>query len=615
MILLVWSALLLHMSVCRGQASQSDYACWGGFCIHVGSRQITSEVGLCAVLPCSYSAENFTPQSVVWFKCDQDKKCTNSDIVFHSKNMNKTRNSFKGKISLLEQDVSRRNCSIIIHDLSQSDSGFYQLRINGLFGGNTDGFNFNQHRVQLRVKELKQKPTVLIPTLTAGRPAALTCTAPGLCSKDAPAFNWTWRRAGDDSPHVLSGNLTLARRNLSDFTQRHSATLTLNPSAEQHGTRVTCSVAFKGVNATTEETATLNVTYVKTPSITGQTTVKEGDTLNLSCSVDSFPPSRVTWSLLDSHETKPHTELTQAVGTAYLVIPNVAAVHSGRYVCAANHSAATLTAHVDMTVTWFAGILDGSGCVMQAAGLTCVCISRGVPHPVVTWPSLENRTEYHAGTIASNDTVSSIALTVGGRHLSAVECVSSHKDGQAKKFLSIETKTLEPEDSRVETFASVLRADVIIAFLVGTLLSAILCLLPMICCSCRQTKKNSCPLDLEMVSPREESEETDAERGEGEGGDVNGEDKADVDYAYINFSVLRRNNARGAAPKHEATEYAEIKKAGCRNDGKSEQLLECQGTQEGGPQCGELKEDEEVLYSDVKETMMCNDVIDGHGDN
>ncbi|XP_061737879.1 sialic acid-binding Ig-like lectin 14 isoform X2 [Nerophis ophidion] len=481
MILRVWSALLLHMSVCRGQASQSDDACAGGFCIYLGSRQITSEAGLCAVLRCSYSAKNLTPQSVVWFKCDHEKKpCT--DIVFHSKNMNKTRNSFKGKISLLEQDVSRKNCSIIIHDLSQSDSGFYQLRINGLFNGKTDGFSFNQHRVQLSVKELKQKPTVLIPTLTAGRPAALTCTAPGLCPGDAPAFSWTWRPAGDDSSHVLPGNLTVARQDLPDFAQRHSATLTLNPSARQHGARVTCTVAFKGDNATTEETATLNVTYVKTPSITGQTTAKEGETLNLSCSVDSFPPSRVTWSFLDSDTTKPHTELTQSVSTAYLVIPNVAAVHSGRYVCTANHSAATMTAHVDMTVTWFAGILDGSGCVMRATGLTCVCISRGVPHPVVTWPSLENQTEYHAGTIVSNDTVSGIALTFGGRHLSAVECVSSHEDGQAKKFLGIEMKTLEPEDSRVETLAIVLRADVIIAFWVGMLLSAILCLLPMICC-------------------------------------------------------------------------------------------------------------------------------------
>ncbi|XP_061738825.1 B-cell receptor CD22-like [Nerophis ophidion] len=110
-------------------------------------------------------------------------------------------------------------------------------------------------------------------------------------------------------------------------------------------------------------------------------------------------------------------------------------------------------------------------------------------------------------------------------------------------------------------------------------------------------------------------QETDPERDEGEGGDVNGEDKADVDYTDINFSALRRNNTGEAAPKHEATEYAEIKKAGCRNDGESEQLMECQGTREGGPQCSELKEDEEVLYSNVEETMMCNNVIDGHGDN
>uniref|UniRef100_A0AAQ4QJH0 Ig-like domain-containing protein n=1 Tax=Gasterosteus aculeatus aculeatus TaxID=481459 RepID=A0AAQ4QJH0_GASAC len=67
------------------------------------------------------------------------------------------------------------------------------------------------------------------------------CTAPGLCSGWDPEITWTWR-----------GHLT-------SVTRRHSSTLTFNPSAEHHGTDVTCKVRFTN-DITTEETETLNVT-------------------------------------------------------------------------------------------------------------------------------------------------------------------------------------------------------------------------------------------------------------------------------------------------------------------------------------------------------------------
>uniref|UniRef100_A0A3B4UD90 Ig-like domain-containing protein n=1 Tax=Seriola dumerili TaxID=41447 RepID=A0A3B4UD90_SERDU len=81
-------------------------------------------------------------------------------------------------------------------------------------------------------------PEVTIPPLTEGQQTTLTCTAPGLCSGSDPQITWT----------------------LSAVTQKHSSNLTFNPSAEHHGTSVTCKVSFTG-NAATEETVTLNVTY------------------------------------------------------------------------------------------------------------------------------------------------------------------------------------------------------------------------------------------------------------------------------------------------------------------------------------------------------------------
>ena len=91
----------------------------------------------------------------------------------------------------------------------------------------------------------------------------------------------------------------------------------------------------------------------------------------------------------------------------------------------------------------------------------------------------------------------------------------------------------------------------------------------------------------------------------------------DVEYASIDFSVLNRRNARGAAEKQESTEteYAEIKREEKvkRQDSGGEPDEELEGKQEEAM----IAEDEEIkhcvpeeeeaedaaLYSDVKDTM------------
>uniref|UniRef100_A0A3P9BN28 Immunoglobulin domain-containing protein n=1 Tax=Maylandia zebra TaxID=106582 RepID=A0A3P9BN28_9CICH len=193
-------------------------------------RELTAEAGLCVVIPCSFTtADEFTPKHTVWYKCETSQhSCSDDEIIFHSnKNTDKkAQAAFEGRVSRLEPDVSQNNCSIIINDLEESDSGSYQLRVTGELNGKEDGFTFIP-RVTVSVKGLSQKPTVMIPTLTEGQQATLTCTAPGLCSG-------------------------------SSFTQRHISTLTFNPSAEHHNTSVTCKINFTG-GKSTEETLTVHV--------------------------------------------------------------------------------------------------------------------------------------------------------------------------------------------------------------------------------------------------------------------------------------------------------------------------------------------------------------------
>lgn len=84
---------------------------------------------------------------------------------------------------------------------------------------------------------------------------------------------------------------------------------------------------------------------VKEVNIIGVTTVRDGEALNLTCNVHSFPPSLIIWSKLGYNET-----LHIDNGSANLVITNVTAGDAGQYVCTAKYMNNTLKDKVNVTV-------------------------------------------------------------------------------------------------------------------------------------------------------------------------------------------------------------------------------------------------------------------------
>uniref|UniRef100_A0A8C4DEF2 Ig-like domain-containing protein n=1 Tax=Dicentrarchus labrax TaxID=13489 RepID=A0A8C4DEF2_DICLA len=601
-------------------------------------REITAEAGLCAVIPCSFTpGYGFTVSSVVWFKCEPSKpRCVESDIIFRSnKNRRNIQSGFEGRVSLLDPDVSLNNCSIIINDITESDSGSYQLRVNGIRYRTTDGFTFSP-RATVSVKDLTQKPTVMIPLLTEGQHTTLTCTAPGLCSGSRPKITWMWRGTGENHSHI-TGNITeFKTENLTAVTQRHSSTLTFNPSAEHHGTSVTCKVSFTN-NITTEETVTLNVTF----KITGNTSAKEGETLNLTCSVESFPPALITWTKLSDKNMQNGTKtcLQEESGMGTFTIHKVTTKDSGQYICTAKHLNNTLketkpiitgnttvewgqtlnlTCSVESfppsRITWsnlgsntnllitlliivliflkimflrccdstcvftvFPKILKHSGCKVQSEVLTCMCISEGLPLPTIRWPLLKNHTEYSFITTVSSYTVNStVSLSVKDHSNTVVECVSSNEIGEAKENLTVQTDLLNVSYN--------------------------------LCCTCQ--------IDVgQAVEDDQTYYQEAAEDGEGVG------EPKDVQYATIDFSVLKRRSPREAANAQETTEteYAEIKKAVKEErkeeerggeeeenevlDGKEEDVMigEDEETKQHAPE--EDEGEDTAVYSSVKDIM------------
>ncbi|XP_033957397.1 sialic acid-binding Ig-like lectin 5 isoform X2 [Pseudochaenichthys georgianus] len=615
MFVLIWGILLSSGASVWGERHCQH----GNFCITLSEADITAEAGLCVVIPCSFTTDkSFTPKHIVWSKCDKSKSnCRDSDIIFQTKE--KIDVHTQGRVSLLQPDVSQRNCSIIINDLTESDSGEYKLRV---IQDDTNGFTF-MRKTTVTVKALTQKPSVMIPPLTEGQPTTLTCTAPGLCSGSDPEFTWTWRGAGEKDSQI-TGNITAFKtEDLTAVTQSHSSTLTFNPSAEHHSSSVTCEVGFRN-NVTAEETVALNVTFVKKPVITGNTTIKDGDDLNLTCSVESFPPAVITWTKHGSirnltKETK--TILDNDTGTASLIIPNVTVDYSGLYVCKAKHQIPALSTLAEVNVTFHPRILSTSGCVVQSEVLTCVCVSEGFPLPTIKWPLLDTHTEYSVTTNFPNHAVDlSITVTLKDHNYTTVECVSRNDIGEVKENLPVTREVVKqkPKDPIHFLFKTFNLQQLIIAFFIGLLVSTSICCLGR---TCQRKQKNSEEIaeTLEMMSAGEAVQNDgtqDEEAAEGGAVAPPNDDGVprEVEYSNIDFSLLKIKCPNGPEATKETTEteYAEVKRKGERQDdgekveGNKEEEVMLLGDKEV-EQCMSAEEVEGgqdmALYSNLIEIM------------
>lgn len=91
---------------------------------------------------------------------------------------------------------------------------------------------------------------------------------------------------------------------------------------------------------------------MRQPVITGNTMIEKGDSLNLTCSMESFPPPRITWSKHGSNTNLHHESKTDLENheSATLVIHSATLEHSGQYICTAEHLDTTVTTFADVSV-------------------------------------------------------------------------------------------------------------------------------------------------------------------------------------------------------------------------------------------------------------------------
>lgn len=103
-----------------------------------------------------------------------------------------------------------------------------------------------------------------------------------------------------------------------------------------------------------------SIVDVKDFNISGITSVKEGETLNLTCGVESFPPSLIAWTKSPESNTQNETDtnrqnnagtfMQKESGMSTFYVFNVTPEHSGRYICKAKYLNQTLVKDADVKV-------------------------------------------------------------------------------------------------------------------------------------------------------------------------------------------------------------------------------------------------------------------------
>ncbi|XP_071065517.1 sialic acid-binding Ig-like lectin 13 isoform X1 [Dasypus novemcinctus] len=390
--------LLLPLLWAGSLAQDSRY--W----LHV-ERSVEVQEGLCVVVPCQFSyprggLAGYPSVRGYWFQEGAD---TDRDAPVATNNpYREVQGETKGRFYLLG-DSRTYDCSLDIRDARRGDTGTYFFRMER---GPNVKYNYKENQLSLRVTALTHTPDVQIPgTLEAGRPSTLTCSVPWACEQGTPpTFSWT--------PDAL---IALGR------STRLSSIFTLTPRPQDHGTSLTCQVAFPGAGVTVERTVRLNVSYAPqnlTISVfrengtepqhlgTGSALpVPEGESLRLGCVADSNPPAMLNWAR-GNQTLSPAPPSDPGV----LELPPVRVEDGGELTCRAENALGSALVSLNLSVLCECGVpggrnpgpgegapadhpapptdppqLLGPSCSWEAEGLRCSCSARAHPTPFLRW--------------------------------------------------------------------------------------------------------------------------------------------------------------------------------------------------------------------------------------
>ncbi|CAH1247468.1 RET [Branchiostoma lanceolatum] len=220
--------------------------------------------------------------------------------------------------------------------------------------------------------------------VTAGADLTLTCTS----GSSNPAAAITWTRGGT----AVTGSNSQQQDGTNGGKVTTQQLVLSNLQPEDNGTEVKCVATNSGLSQTQEDTVTVVVNYGPrnvqvTCSPTDPSDLREGGDLVCTCTADSNPAARYSWSYGTAGSTPASSPPTGAVedqtaGT--LTFSTLDRAHSGEYRCTATNDISSDTStSITVDVKYPASITSISDPVMvdeyDDVSLTCIADSNPAP--------------------------------------------------------------------------------------------------------------------------------------------------------------------------------------------------------------------------------------------
>uniref|UniRef100_A0A3Q4GHY5 Ig-like domain-containing protein n=1 Tax=Neolamprologus brichardi TaxID=32507 RepID=A0A3Q4GHY5_NEOBR len=171
-------------------------------------------LGSCVVIPCSYNypEPSKSPQTFtgIWYN-------DNDQVVCHS-DASQTLDQFRNRTKLLG-DLSKKNCSLMIDDLQQSDGGTFYFRIEIT---DYDKYSYKNNKVSISVKEVKE-----------GENMSVSCSVFHSCPTYPPSFIWSH-----------SGEQHDQTQQLHEGQWNSTSTLTFHPNRSDPNKPLKCKITY-----------------------------------------------------------------------------------------------------------------------------------------------------------------------------------------------------------------------------------------------------------------------------------------------------------------------------------------------------------------------------------
>ncbi|XP_026039156.1 myelin-associated glycoprotein-like [Astatotilapia calliptera] len=239
------------------------------------SSSVKGLLGSCVVIPCSYNypdpKTNTTSFTGIWYN-------DNDQVVYHS-DASQTPGQFRNRTKLLG-DLSKKNCSLMIDDLQQSDVGplYFRIEIKGY-----DQYSYKNNKVSISVS---QPDLSVQEEVKEGENVSASCSVFHSCPTYPPSFIWS---------HF--GEQQNQTQQLHEGQWNSISTLTFRPNRSDHNKPLKCRVTYhRGLHLETSK-----ILQVKSaPDIkTSSKCSSENGIIKCDCIVESEPPSMVYFILGD----------------------------------------------------------------------------------------------------------------------------------------------------------------------------------------------------------------------------------------------------------------------------------------------------------------------------